>query len=255
MPATGAVPGSFVKHVPGGKPHSAPSGTFIISGADGRGGRVTILKPPSLPTVRILLKPLSSFWLFYLLHVFQILCNCTIHASDEAILYPLHMLKMLAFVSCSTYKCHQKITHHILYVFHAFERPGDIHLHYYNPQSTSDLLNFLDVSFTWKISSNSLALVAGTSLICMYFLFLKRHLLREELERPPSRRWNDWRGQDLVSVVGRGHFELNISLGVQTRSTPYLSTLDLLQDWWLHHYIYHGMKYWHQIAIRLNLSL
>lgn len=248
MPATAPVPGSFVKHVPGGKPHSAPSGTFIISGADGRGGRVTILKPPSLPSVRILLKPLSSFWLFYLLHVFQItaLYYTCIRWSDivcityveDACICLLQYLQMPSEDQSPYFMD-----------FPCFWKALWYHLHYYNLQSTSDLLNFLDVSFTWKISSNSLALVAGTSLICMYFLFLKRHLLREELERPPSRRWNDSRGQDLVSVVGRGHFELNISLGVQTRSTPYLSTLDLLQDWWLHHYIYHGLEYWHQIAI------
>lgn len=33
---------------------STSSSTFIVSGADGRGGRVTVFKPPSLSSVRML---------------------------------------------------------------------------------------------------------------------------------------------------------------------------------------------------------
>ncbi|CAK9867939.1 unnamed protein product [Sphagnum jensenii] len=40
--------GAFRKRAASGKENSVQSGSFILSGADGRGGRVTILKPPSL---------------------------------------------------------------------------------------------------------------------------------------------------------------------------------------------------------------
>ncbi|KAH9536307.1 hypothetical protein CY35_17G100300 [Sphagnum magellanicum] len=40
--------GAFRKRAASGKENSLQSGSFILSGADGRGGRVTILKPPSL---------------------------------------------------------------------------------------------------------------------------------------------------------------------------------------------------------------
>ncbi|CAK9211273.1 unnamed protein product [Sphagnum jensenii] len=40
--------GAFRKRAASGKENSVQSGSFILSGADGRGGKVTILKPPSL---------------------------------------------------------------------------------------------------------------------------------------------------------------------------------------------------------------
>ncbi len=43
--------GAFRKRAASGKENSLQSGSFILSGADGRGGRVTILKPPSLSLV------------------------------------------------------------------------------------------------------------------------------------------------------------------------------------------------------------
>lgn len=42
--------GAFAKRAPSDK-QSASSSAFIVSGADGRGGKVTVFKPPSLSQV------------------------------------------------------------------------------------------------------------------------------------------------------------------------------------------------------------